>query len=112
MIKSKEKTIPIEKLTPGMVLATDITKPNGDLIFGQEGKLTELIIERLRRFGVKEVTVAVNEPDEYRDPEYIKKKMKEIDEGLDHRFRKVNHIPLMIELKGLLSEHLKGKIVS
>ena len=95
-----------------MTLARDITKPNGDLIFGQSGKLTESIIDRLKRFGVREVTVAVKEADESLDPEYIKKKMKEIEEGLDYRFRKVNHIPLMIELKGLLSEHLKGKLVS
>ena len=112
MTRAKEKTIPIEKLTPNMTLARDITKPNGDLIFGQSGNLTESIIERLKRFGVREVTVAVKEADESLDPKYIKKKMKEMEEGLDYRFRKVSHIPLMIELKELISEHLKGKLVS
>ena len=112
MINDKEKTIPIEKLTPNMTLAKDITKPNGDLIFGQSGELTESIIERLKRFGVRKVSVLVKEEDEYRNPEYIKKKIKEIEEGLDYRFRKVNNIPLMIELKGLLAEYLKGKIIS
>jgi hypothetical protein len=112
MINDKEKTIPIEKLTPNMTLARDITKPNGDLIFGQSGELTESIIERLKRFGVRKVSVLVKEEDEYRNPEYIKKKIKEIEEGLDYRFRKVNHIPLMIELKGLLAEYLKGKLIS
>lgn len=112
MINDKEKTIPIEKLTPNMTLARDITKPNGDLIFGQSGELTESIIERLKRFGVRKVSVLVKEEDEYRNPEYIKKKIKEIEEGLDYRFRKVNNIPLMIELKGLLAEYLKGKIIS
>jgi accessory colonization factor AcfC len=112
MISDKEKTIPIEKLTPNMTLARDITKPNGDLIFGQSGKLTESIIERLKRFGVRKVSVLVKEEDEYRNPEYIKKKIKEIEEGLDYRFRKVNRIPLMIELKGLLAEYLKGKLIS
>jgi hypothetical protein len=112
MINDKEKTIPIEKLTPNMTLARDITKPNGDLIFGQSGKLTESIIERLKRFGVRKVSVLVKEEDEYRNPEYIKKKIKEIEEGLDYRFRKVNRIPLMIELKGLLAEYLKGKLIS
>ena len=112
MIKSKQKTIPIEKLTPDMTLARDITKPNGDLIFGQSGKLTQPIIERLKRFGVKEVTAIVEGADEYQDPEYIKKKMKETEQGLDYRFRKVNHIPLMIELKEIISEHLKGKLIS
>lgn len=112
MVISKQKTIPIEKLTPDMTLARDITRPNGDLIFGQSGKLTEPIIERLKRFGVREVTVIMEEADEYQDSEYIKKKMKEIEEGLDYRFRKVNHIPLMIELKELISEHLKGKLIS
>ncbi len=112
MINDKEKTIPVEKLTPNMTLARDITKPNGDLIFGQSGELTESIIEGLKRFGVRKVSVLVKEEDEYRDPEYIKKKIKEIEEGLDYRFRKVNNIPLMIELKGLLAEHLKGKIIS
>ena len=112
MINDKEKTIPVEKLTPNMTLARDITKPNGDLIFGQSGELTESIIERLKRFGVRKVSVLVKEEDEYRNPEYIKKKIKEIEEGLDYRFRKVNNIPLMIELKGLLAEYLKGKIIS
>ena len=112
MINDKEKTIPIEKLTPNMTLARDITKPNGDLIFGQSGELTESIIERLKRFGVRKVSVLVKEEDEYRNPEYIKKKIKEIEEGLDYRFRKVNNIPLMIELKGLLAEYLKGKLIS
>jgi len=112
MTRAKEKTIPIEKLTPNMTLARDITKPNGDLIFGQRGKLTESIIERLRRFGVSKVSVVVKEADEYRDPEFTNKKIKEIEEGLNYRFRKVNHIPFMIELKGLLFEHLKGKLVS
>jgi hypothetical protein len=112
MIKRKQKTIPIEKLTPDMTLARDIIKPNGDLVFGQSGKLTQPIIERLKRFGVKEVTVIVEGTDQYQDPEYIKKKMKEIEQGLDYRFRKVNHIPLMIELKEIISEHLKGKLIS
>ena len=112
MMNNKEKTIPVEKLTHNMTLARDITKPNGDLIFGQSGKLTESIIERLKRFGVGKVTVMLGEADEYQDPEFIKKMIKEIEEGLDYRFRKVNHIPLMIELKGLLAEYLKGKLIS
>lgn len=112
MTKAIEKTIPIEKLTPNMTLARDITKPNGDLVFGQKGKLTDSIIERLRRFGVRKVTVVTGKADEYQDPEYIEKKMKEIEEGLNYRFRKVDHIPLMIELKGILSDHLKGKLLS
>ncbi len=112
MIEGKQKTIPIEKLTPDMTLAMDITKPNGDLIFGKSGRLTEPIIERLGRFGVENVTILVGEADEHHDPEYIKGKMKEIEEGLDYRFRKVDHIPLMVELKEIISEHLKGKLVS
>ncbi|UCH00010.1 MAG: hypothetical protein JSU78_06155 [Deltaproteobacteria bacterium] len=112
MIKGKQKTIPIEKLTPDMTLAIDITKPNGDLILGKSRRLTESIIERLKRFGVENVAVLVNEPDERQDPEYIKTKMKEIEQGLDYRFRKVNHIPLMIEVKELISEHLKERLVS
>ena len=111
-LKSKQKTIPIEKLTPDMTLAGDITKANGDLIFGQSGKLTEAIIERMKRFGVGEVPVVVEVAGEYQNPEFRKKKMKEIEEGLDYRFRKVNHIPLMMELKEIISEHLKGKLFS
>jgi len=112
MIKSKEKTIPIEKLTPDMALAMDITKPNGDLIFGQSGRLTKPIIEKLKRFGVKKITVLVEQADGHQDPRYIKKEMKEIEEGLDYRFRRVRHIPLMMELKELIGEHLKGKLTS
>lgn len=111
-LKAKQKTIPIEKLIPDMTLAMDIAKPNGDLIFGKSGKLTKPIIERLKNFGVRKVTVIVKVVDEYQDPEYIKKKIKEIEERLEYRFRRVNHIPLMIELKELIFEHLKGKLIS
>jgi accessory colonization factor AcfC len=111
-LASKQKTIPIEKLTPDMTLAADVTKANGDLIFGKSGKLTKAIIERMKRFGVERVTVVIGVEDEYQNPEYRKKKMKEIEEGLDYRFRKVSHIPLMMELKELISEHLKGKLIS
>ena len=112
MKEGKQKTIPIELLTPDMTLAMDITKPNGDLIFAQGGKLTESIIERLKKFGVEGVTILIDEPDEHHDPEDIKRKMKEIEEGLDYRFRKIEQIPLMVELKEIISEHLKGKLIA
>jgi hypothetical protein len=38
--------------------------------------------------------------------------MKEIEEGLDYRFRKIDQIPLMVELKEIISEHLKGKLIA
>lgn len=112
MKQGKQKTILIELLTPDMTLAMDITKPNGDLIFAQDGKLTESIIERLKRFGVQDATILVDEADERHDPEDIKREMKEIEEGLDYRFRKIDQIPLMVELKEIISEHLKGKLIA
>ena len=112
MIKSKQKTIALEKLTPSMTLARDVIKPNGDLIFRKSDMLNESVIIRLKNFGVRKVTIEENCTDESQDPEYIEKKMKEIQEGLDYRFRKVNHVPLMVELKGLIGDHLKGKLVS
>ncbi len=111
MKKVKKKIIPIERLTADRVLAEDITRPNGDLIFRRGGKLSEYIIDRLKRFGIKNVAIFdEGENGNTHDPEYIKKKLKEIEQGLDHRFRKVNHVPLMRNVKDIISEHMKAKL--
>lgn len=112
MTTPKNKSIPIERLTPDMTLASDITKPNGDMIFSKGEKLTETIIVRFKKFDIRKVDVLIEETGTGEEREQGEEKLEKALIDLNHRFRRVGHIPLMEELKGIIGEHLKGNLIS
>ncbi len=105
------KVVPVDKLKPGMVLAREIVGPTKHLMAGKGVELTDRMIDSLKRFGIKRAFVEWERQTEIVDPELAQKQLQELEEGLDFRFRKVAHIPIMKELKDILLNHMKEKVL-
>lgn len=58
------KKIPLEALSEGDVLASDVTERSGRLILGRGRAVTRRHIETLRAWGILEVDVCANAEDE------------------------------------------------
>ena len=97
--------IPIKRAAAGMKLAKPTVNDRGVVLFGTGAELTEDIIARLSKAGVKRVTVEghpVNTGGQEKDL------AQEIAE-LHDRFRSVEKDPLMRKIRGLFVEHLKER---
>ncbi|RNC69884.1 MAG: hypothetical protein ED859_07020 [Desulfuromonadales bacterium] len=91
------QTIPIALAEPDMILGRDVKRtdnPQGPPICGKGAVLTETLIERLRTLGIKSITVEGH-------PVAIdgEKTLDDLLVDLDHRFSKVDTLPLMAKLK-------------
>ncbi|BDV43709.1 hypothetical protein GURASL_26320 [Geotalea uraniireducens] len=93
------QSIPIASAEPDMVLARDVRRvesPQGPTICGRGTVLTSGLIERLKNLGIKSITVEGN-PLAAEGENNLENLLAE----LDHRFRKVDNVPLMRKLKGM-----------
>ena len=97
--------ISIKRATAGMKLAKPAVNDRGVVLFGTGSELTEDIITRLSKAGVKRVTVE-GHPVDTGEPE--KDLGQEIAE-LQDRFRSVEKDPLMRKIRGFFLERLKER---
>lgn len=91
------QTLPIALVEEGMVLARDVVRqdnPTGPPVCGRGMTLTDNLLERLRTMGIKSLVVEGHPVDV--DGE---QSLTEMLAALEERFRKVEHDPLMIQLR-------------
>ncbi len=105
------KVVSVDKLKPGMVLAREIVGPTKHLMAGKGVELTDRMIAHLKRFSIKRAFVEWEEQTKFVDPALAQKQLHELEGTIDSRFRKVAHIPIMKELKGILFDHMKEKVL-
>lgn len=105
------KVVSVDKLKPGMVLAREIVGSTKHLMAGKGVELTDRMIAHLKRFGIKRAFVEWEKQKEIVDPELAQRQIHEFEAALDSRFQKVAHIPIMKELKAILLNHMKEKIL-
>ena len=97
--------IPIKSTAAGMKLAKPAVNDRGVVLFGTGAELTDDVIARLSKAGVKRVTVEghpVNTGGQEKDLS------QEIAE-LHDRFRSVEKDPLMRKIRGFFVERLKER---
>lgn len=102
--------IPITLAAPGMILDEPVmhpNKPDGMPVFGAGKELTAQIIERLKKIGIQEVTVAGH-------PLHLpgEETMEQALGKLEDRFIAVEHDPYMMKIRDLFSEHIRKKFES
>lgn len=97
--------IPIALLKPDMVLAKEIKSsedPASMTICGKGVKLTESLIDRLRRMGIQSVTVEGHPVTMEGETS-----LDEMLAALDRRFSRVAADPLMMKIQTLYRNHIK-----
>lgn len=93
------QSIPIASAEPDMVLSRDVRRvesPLGPPICGRGTVLTPTLIERLKNLGIKSITVEGNPLAAEGEP-----RLDDQLAALEHRFSKVDNVPLMHRLKGM-----------
>jgi hypothetical protein len=107
----RHKSISVDILEPGMVLAKDVVGQKGNLIVGKGVEITDRMIGHLKRLGVKKVFIETEEETVQMDPERAQVLIDELAVEFDSRFRRVRDIPVMNELKNILFDHMREKIL-
>jgi hypothetical protein len=105
------KSISVDTVESGTVLAKDVVGQKGNLIVGKGVELTDRMIAHLKRLGVKKVFIETEEEAVQVDPERARVLIGELEGVLDSRFRKVKHITVMKELRDILFDHMRAKIL-
>ncbi|MBI3602976.1 MAG: hypothetical protein HY205_00800 [Nitrospirae bacterium] len=98
------KRLPIEQLTPGMVLAKPASNPAGQMILPAGAELTEALIVRLQDMGLTSAHVE-NSPGEGGAPAQT---LAELEQALDRRFRKVTEDPELMRIREAVRRHLRS----
>ena len=91
------QSIPIALVEAGMVLARDVVRqdhPDGPPVCGKGMILTDNLLERLRTMGIKSLVVDGHPVDVAGE-----QSLAELLAALEARFRKVEHDPLMMQLR-------------
>jgi len=99
------QNIPISLAAPGMVVAMEIrnSEDSGSMtICGKGVKLSESLIERLRRMGIQSVTVEGH-------PVTVdgETSLEEMLDALDKRFNRVANDPLMMKVREIYRKHIR-----
>lgn len=94
----------LEDAKPGMVLAKPVTSLAGQLIVPAGTSLDASLIARLRDLGVTSIHVE-NRPGEEGDPA---KSLAELEQALDHRFRRVEGDADLTRMKETIRRQLRA----
>nr|MBI3612901.1 hypothetical protein [Nitrospirota bacterium] len=98
------RRIQLDEVTPGMVLAKPVTGLAGQMIVPAGRSLDAPLIARLRDLGMTSVQVE-SRPDEEGDPV---KSLAELEEALDHRFRRVADDADLARMKEIIRRQLRA----
>ncbi len=93
------KRIPIDKATPGMVLAKPVESSTGAILFAQGMELDEKAISRLKSLDIDFITI-----EGHTEPRMSKKRYLEI---VERAFSKAEKTPVMRELRKTLLNHIE-----
>lgn len=84
MMKTRTVHLPSGDLSPGMIVASPVSGPQGAVLLNAGTVLDESMLEHLRRRGIESVSVIV--PDG-RDPDIVAREIAEACARVDHLFR-------------------------
>jgi hypothetical protein len=96
--------VPIEQLEPGMTVAKPVANANGLVVLAAGVVLVETLIERLKRMGTPSVHV---EGRPLGDASGVKT-LAELEQELDHRFRKTAGEPIPFRIREAVRRHLRA----
>ena len=95
------RAILLDEAKPGDEVAEQVQNDRGMTILSKGSKLTLSLIDRLRRMGVKEVSVEGNDPNA--PPPKTK---DELLDDLEARFEGLEENRLMMDIKQIAKQHL------
>lgn len=98
------KRMPIEQLTPGMVLAKPANNAAGQMILPAGTSLDAPLIARLQDMGLTSAHVE-NSPGEEGAPVQT---LAELEQALDRRFRRVTEDPELTRIREAVRRHLRA----
>lgn len=100
------KRVTLDQLAAGMVLAQDVCDASGGSLLNEGAELSDATIALLRRRGIGQVMVAV---EEILTPEQRAARETEIRAGIEHLFRHAGDDPMLLKLRAsLLNYRLAG----
>ncbi len=94
------KRIPIDKATPGMVLAKPVESSTGAVLFAQGMELDERAISRLKSMNIDVITVEGHSEPRMSKNRYLN--------TLERAFSKTEDTPLMKEIRQTLLNHIEA----
>ena len=102
--------IPISEAAAGMVLGEPAVDAQGRILVGKGEVLTDKLIERFHNYGVQELVVTGNDPDEAPSvlsevPE-IRSRQEALQRVMDDRFRHHKSSALMDKIRRLAEKNL------
>lgn len=92
----------LDDVKPGACLSMDLSDFQGRLLLARGTILSERLLIMLRRQGVKQVQIQVEDD---RPPEWIDEQRRLIQTRVERRFQGVEENPLMTELKRIILTH-------
>jgi hypothetical protein len=92
----------LDDVKPGACLSMDLSDIQGRLLLAQGTTLSERLLVMLRRQGIKQVQIEVEDD---RPPEWIDEQRRLIQASVEQRFQEVRENPLMTELKHIILAH-------
>ncbi|MBM4134248.1 MAG: hypothetical protein FJ245_10800 [Nitrospira sp.] len=98
------KRVPLAEATPGMILAKPVASLAGQLIVPSGRSLDVSLIASLLDLGLTSVHVE-NCPGEEGEPV---KSVTELEQALDHRFRRVADDPDLARMRETIRRHLRA----
>ena len=96
--------VPTEQLEPGMTVAKPVANANGMVVLAAGVVLVETLIERLKRMGTPSVHVEGNPLGDAPGA----KTLTELEQELDHRFRKTGGEPISSRIREAVRRHLRA----
>ncbi len=96
------KRFPLEQLEAGMVLAQDVCDASGGRLLNEGVELSGATIASLRRRGIEQVMVSVEET---LTPEQCADRKAEIVTRIEHLFRQANNDPMLLKLRVTLQHY-------
>ena len=94
------KRIPIDKATPGMVLAEPVTSQTGAVLFPQGTELAEKHIERLKTLGIEVLSIVGKSEPRMSKERYLK--------TVERAFTRANPNPVLLKIKEALFKHINS----
>ncbi len=99
------RTIKVDKLQEGMILARDVVRQDGVVLISKGRQITPEVVSLLKRLQVDSVVV---EGDEFASEEERIAFMREQERALEERFSRVASDPILKAIRELLRRQLKS----
>lgn len=99
------KRVPLDEAKPGMVLAKPVTSLAWQMILPAGASLDAQLIASLHDMGLTSIHIE-NRPGEEGDPVHT---LAELEQALDHRFRRVTDDSELIRMRETIRRHLRAR---